>query len=182
MTQALLVRYGAIPEIARFEHDFAEPPRRNEKVVIQTRRGLELGTAIDAANQPNNGSPPGDDSAENDLLPSEFRVVRAAGVDDESRYTELHRDAQSTFAQWRQRIADWKINLDLIDLEWTLDKQKLVLYLLGAAGGETTKLTLRAAAAGFPAVEIQLVDANGPVTVSTGGGCSTGGCGCSTKK
>ena len=65
------------------------------------------------------------------------------------------------------------------DMEWTLDRQKLVLYVLGGRGPETTKLALQAAAAGLAVVEVQPVDANGPVPVPAagGGGCGSGGCG-----
>ena len=74
---------------------------------------------------------------------------------------------------------EWKLDLDLVDLEWTLDRQKLVLYVLGGRGPEATKLALQAAAAGLAVVEVQPVTADGPVPLPpAGGGCGSGGCGC----
>jgi hypothetical protein len=106
-------------------------------------------------------------------------VLRRATPEDEVRHAELVREAQGAFVEWQGRIVEWKLDLDLIDLEWTLDHQKLVLYVLGGRGPETTKLALQAAAAGLAVVEVQPVDANGPVPVLLGGGgCGSGGCGC----
>jgi hypothetical protein len=182
MSQTLLVRYGAVPEVARFTHDLADPPGRHERVVVYTHRGLELGTALESLRVPkpqngDNGSGDPDRTAGEE---STQRVLRRATPEDEARHAELGREAQQAFGEWNRRIADWKLDLDLIDLEWTLDRQKLVLYVLGGRGPETTKLALQAAAAGLAVVEVQPVDANGPVPVPLGGGggCGSGGCGC----
>jgi hypothetical protein len=181
MSQLLLVRYGNVPEVARFTHDLADPPGRLERVVVYTHRGLKLGTTLEILRTPpksQNGANGHSDHAGDEE--SAQRVLRRATPDDEARHAELSREAQGAFGEWQSRIADWKLDLDLIDLEWTLDRQKLVLYVLGGRGPETTKLALQAAAAGLAVVEVQPVDANGPVPVAlgSGGGCGSGGCGC----
>ena len=173
MSQTLLVRYGTVPEVARFSHDLPEPPARHERVVVYTHRGLELGTTLEAIRP----GPPGSaaqESADGEAEDSAQRVLRRASAEDEARHAELSREAQATFAEWQRRIDDWKLNLDLIDLEWTLDRQKLVLYVLGGRGPEATKLALQAAAAGLAVVEVQPVTADGPVPLPPAGG----GCGC----
>ena len=48
--------------------------------------------------------------------------------------------------------------MELIDLEWTLDKSKLILYVLNDRGPEATRLGLQAAAAGLGTVEVQPAD------------------------
>ena len=60
------------------------------------------------------------------------------------------------------------------DLEWMLDRKKLILYVLNDRGPECTKLGLQAAAAGLGTVEVQPVGADGPLPVASLGG----GCGC----
>ena len=45
--QTILVRYGAIPEVARFTHDLAEAPARDQRVVVNSHRGVELGTVLE---------------------------------------------------------------------------------------------------------------------------------------
>jgi hypothetical protein len=183
MSPTLLVRYGAVPEVARFTHNLADPPGRNDRVVVSTHRGLELGTTLDSLRMPYespNGVNGNGDAGRSGHEDSTQRVLRRATPEDEARHAELSREAQASFAEWHSRIAEWKLDLDLIDLEWTLDRQKLVLYVLGGRGPETTKLALQAAAAGSAVIEVQPVDANGPVPVATasGGGCGSGGCGC----
>lgn len=169
MSQTLLVRYGAIPEVARFVCRLDEAPARHEKVVVLSHRGPELGTMLEAVRSAS--APPVDPA---------YEVLRRASVEDEARHTELRKEAQADFGQWQQRIRDWNLELELLDLEWTLDGQKLVLYVLGGRGAETTKLALQAAAAGLAVVEVQPVGAEGPIAIPSGGGCGSGGCGCGT--
>jgi cell fate regulator YaaT (PSP1 superfamily) len=182
MSHMLLVRYGAVPEVSRFAHDLVDPPDRHEHVVVSTHRGLELGTVLESlriSSEPRIGTNghSGDQHASTDETTQ--RVLRRASPEDEARHAELGHEARESFNEWQNRIADWKLDLDLIDLEWTLDRQKLVLYVLGGRGPDTTKLALQAAAAGLAVVEVQPVDANGPVPVpAAGGGCGSGGCGC----
>lgn len=177
MSQTLLVRYGVIPEVARFAHDLAESPGRHERVVVYSHRGLELGTTLESLRSVAGTSA---DSADEHLAAGEpaYRVLRRATSEDEAAYTQLRRDADEAFAAWQRRIQEWKLELELIDIEWTLDRQKLVLYVLGGRGAETTKLALQAAAAGLAVVEVQPVNADGPVPLAAGGrGCGSGGCG-----
>lgn len=178
MSQTLLVRYGTVPEVARFSHDLTEPPARHERVVVYTHRGLELGTTLEAIRPGlSGGGVP--DAGGIDAEDSTQRVLRRASAEDEARHAELCREAQETFPEWQKRIEEWNLDLDLVDLEWTLDRQKLVLYVLGGRGPEATKLALQAAAAGLAVVEVQPVSAEGPVPLPpAGGGCGSGGCGC----
>jgi cell fate regulator YaaT (PSP1 superfamily) len=180
MSQIILVRYGAIPEVARFAHDFGEAPARHERVVINSHRGLELGTTLESV-RVSFGTPAGEteNAAEAGGDAPEFRVLRRATPADEEQHAALRRDADEAFSQWQLRIQEWKLELELLDVEWTLDRQKLVLYVLGGRGAETTKLALQAAAAGLAVVEVQPVGADGPIPLeASGGGCSSGGCGC----
>jgi cell fate regulator YaaT (PSP1 superfamily) len=179
MSQTLLVRYGVIPEVARFVHDLAEPPGRHERVVVFSHRGLELGTTLETLRSVA-GAPAGsaDDHHDAEAEEPAYRVLRRATPEDEALYTDLRRDADEAFAPWQRRIQEWKLELELLDIEWTLDRQKLVLYVLGGRGSETTKLALQAAAAGLAVVEVQPVNADGPVPLAVGGGgCGSGGCG-----
>jgi hypothetical protein len=82
--------------------------------------------------------------------------------------------------RWCARISDWRLNLELVDLEWTLDRQKLILYVLCERGPDSTKLALQAAAAGLGVIEVQPVSSTGLVTIPQSScGSGEGGCGCS---
>jgi cell fate regulator YaaT (PSP1 superfamily) len=161
----VLVRYGRIPEVAKV---VAENRReRGEKVVVRTHRGLELATVLETLKP----SPQAED------LESDFMVVREATAQDQFEFTGLATRAADEFAAWTKRIVDWKLDLQLVDLEWTLDREKLVLYVLNDRGPECTRLAIQAAAEGLGLVEVQPVAAEGLVPKETGGGCGSGGCG-----
>ncbi|MFQ5733466.1 MAG: PSP1 C-terminal domain-containing protein [Planctomycetaceae bacterium] len=164
----VLVRYGVIPETARFDPGEGGPYARGQCVVARTHRGTELGTVLETI--PRDGS--GDDPADRPC------VVRVALAEDERQFREHQRECVTQFETWQRRIADWELELELIDLEWTLDRAKLVLYVLNDRGADCTKLAIYAAAEGLGTVEVQPVTADGLVRMeSPGGGCGSGGCG-----
>lgn len=171
MSHTVLVRYGAVPEVARFVHrTHAELPR-GEAVVVQTHRGLQLGEVLEtlAASASSKADEPVD-----------FEIVRIATAEDHATARERQKECESEFYEWCRRIVLWNLSLELIDLERTLDGEKAILYVLTERGPATTTLALQAAAAGLGIIEVQPVSAAGLVSLPTGGGgCGTGGCGCS---
>ncbi|WP_437228614.1 PSP1 C-terminal domain-containing protein [Planctomicrobium sp. SH661] len=164
-----LVRHGVVPEVVRGGWSGETPLPRGSTVVIQTHRGLGLGTVLEALR------PSREPSSED--APPASEVLRLATDEDLQRGSELKRQAKAEFHQWEERIAQWKLDLQLIDLEWTLDGAKVVLYVLNERGPECTKLALQAAAAGLGIIEVQPVSLDGLVTVTGGGGGGCGSCG-----
>jgi len=162
----VLVRYGRIPEVAKV---VAEDRReRGEKVVVRTHRGLELATVLETL-KPSPGA---------QEIESDFMVVREATAEDQFEFTGLATRAGDEFDAWNRRICDWKLDLQLIDLEWTLDREKLILYVLNDRGPECTRLAIQAAADGLGIVEVQPVSATGLVAKEkSGGGCGSCGSG-----
>jgi cell fate regulator YaaT (PSP1 superfamily) len=135
-------------------------------VVVRSPRGEEVGTVVGRA------------SAQ-DIDAERAAVLRAANDDDLRRQAERHSECESEFPKWQEHIRQWQVDVELIDLEKTLDGEKLVLYVLNDRGPETTKLALRAAAAGYGVIEVQPVGREGLIQVASGGG----GCGtCGHKK
>jgi len=166
----LLVRYGAIPEVARFANPQGMTLARGDAVVVETHRGHELGTVLEElriSREPESGEP----------LETSGDVLRPATAADRERASELRRTAAGEFGGWEQRIAEWRLDLQLIDLEWTLDRSRLVLYVLNDRGPDCAKLALQAAASGWGVIDVQPVSAEGLVPrESEHGGC--GSCGC----
>jgi len=106
-------------------------------------------------------------------------VQRLSISADEDQFVENRQKADREFFDWQVRISDWGLELQLIDLEWTLDQQNLILYVLNGQNAETTRLALLAAAAGLGIIHVQPVEADGIVQqTSGGGGCGSGGGGC----
>ena len=173
--ETVLVRYGRVPELGRFRWQTTEPATRGAQVVIRSHRGLQLGVLLEQAG-PCTPEPPAEEPAEQ---PSEddSAVLRLATAEDLKSSVSLQLDAEDGFSEWTERIREWKLELELIDIEWTLDRSKLILYVLNERGPDCTRLAIQAAAAGLATVEVQPVNADGPVEAAGGGGCGSGGCG-----
>ncbi|SFI53837.1 PSP1 C-terminal domain-containing protein [Planctomicrobium piriforme] len=171
VTTAYLVRHGAIPEVVRAGWSGEAPLTRGTSVVVETSRGPELATVLELV-RPNGSAPTPDPE-------SLFPILREASEADRTTAREQTRRARDEFSKWTQRITEWNLDLQLIDLEWTLDSSRFVLYVLNERGPECTKLALQAAAAGYGVVDVQPVSSDGLVTVPVekkgGGGC--GNCG-----
>jgi cell fate regulator YaaT (PSP1 superfamily) len=172
MSKTVLVRYGAISEVARFVNGSGIPLGRGAEVVVHSHRGLEGGLLLEDA-PVDSGAPLESHGSDADTA----RIVRAV-TDDDRHASQLHRsDCEAQYSRWQTRIREWNLRLELIDLEWTLDHSKLILYVLNDRGPECTRLALQAAAAGFGVVEVQSVGPDGLVPAESGHGCGSGGCG-----
>lgn len=164
-----LIRYGSIPQVARYglPPEMTGSVTRGSEVVIQTDRGHELGSVLETLST----------SAADDKADSSTIERIATGQDLQTHQARQLQSAQE-FETWQQRIREWKLQLELIDLERTLDDDTAILYVLNEQNAETTRLALLAAAAGLGIVHVQPVSAEGIVNGSDGGGCGSG-CGCS---
>ena len=165
----MLVRYGAIPEVARAFAEGADALRRGDRVVVSTHRGLQIATVLEQLSPSNNVEAQDAGS---------FPVVRALTADDKKTAERLAAECEREFDAWCERIRGWKLQLELIDLERTLDGSKLILYVLNSRGPDCTKLALYAAAGNLGIIEVQPVGADGLIQLETGGGCGSGGGGC----
>lgn len=175
----LLVRYGAVPEVVRCAVLLAvsgtelSVPARGDELLIETPRGLFPATVLEQLAPRHAREAEGEDALS-------FTMVRPLTPADRITLTELTRSAREEFRRWSDRIRDWKLDLELLDSEWSFDRSRLVLFVLGGRGAETTRLALNAVGIGIEYLEVQPVDGNGPVPVqAAGGSCGTGGgCGC----
>ena len=204
----ILVRYGLIPQVVRCPVEADLDLQRGDKVLLRTSRGLELATILEsvatktpelatgvttaatpaasvASSQPTDGMAGGVATEESPLdsaAPAApgCQFERVATAADVAHAVELRTAAEKDFAKWQQRFGDWKLQLELLDLEWTHDRGRLIVYVLGGRGAETTRLSLLAAAVGAGPIEVAPVSVDGLVAPkeSSGGGCSSGGCGC----
>ncbi len=162
-TVCVLARYGNVPQVARFLPGDALV-RRGVELVVQTDRGTEIAVALESIRMESDQQLTGE-------------VLRVASPEDLQLAETQRREAEESFGDWLRRIESWKLQLELIDLEWTLDR-KLILYVLNDRGAETTRLALLVAANGLGVVIVQPVTADGIVaSVGGGGGCGSGGCG-----
>lgn len=163
-----LVRYGAVPEVARCGIPADLTIQRGDEVIVRTHRGVESGRVLELTK-------PLVEPGSLVFEPS-FQIERLKTPEDALQEQSLRERVAAEFAVWEARITEWGLDLQLIDMDWTLDGEKLVLYVLNERGPECTKLALQAAAAGLGIIDVQPVDESGPVAMPVaGGGC--GSCG-----
>jgi cell fate regulator YaaT (PSP1 superfamily) len=171
LRETVLARYGAIPEVARFRIVPQIPLKRETQVILRTHRGVEMGLLLQDVDEGYERISTEDDAETSCIL-------REASEDDLKQYAQSQSDCEAQFEVWTERIAKWKLNLQLVDLEWLIEPKKLVLYVLNERGPDCTKLALQAAAAGLGIIEVQPIDAQGIIRLENTGGCGTGQCGC----
>ena len=168
----VLARYGAIPQVARFgvsanqRQQIGTKLRHGAELVVETDRGPEIASVLDVLE----AKIVAEDSAVTG------NVLRAATSSDTTQFQENRRIADQDFVGWQRSLEKWQLQLQLIDVEWTLDREKVILYVLNGQDAETTRLALLAAAAGKGIIHVQPVASEGIVYSSQGQGCGSGSC------
>ncbi|WP_459557114.1 hypothetical protein [Lacunimicrobium album] len=167
-----LVRYGAVPEVARATASEELCCERGQSIMLKSDRGLQSAVLLDAVTSR------ADSRAESGLADEvTFEIVRVANGNDQLEITRRDEEHLARCQEWQQRIDEWQLKIELLDVELTLDESpKTILYVLNDRGAETTRLALLAAAAGYGVIEVQPVTAGGLTPISRGG-CGSGGCG-----
>jgi len=164
-----LVRYGTVPQVARYlvPSSAQADVSRGTAVVVETERGVEIGEVLELLSpaMAAQHEPAGE-------------VQRVANQEDLGLQRRRQQQAAKDFGVWLNRIEEWKLELEVVDCEQTLDDGKTILYVLNDRDAETTRLALLAAAAGLGIISVQPVSAEGIVDGSGGGECGSG-CGCS---
>lgn len=160
----VLARYGRVPQVARFAA-WGERPERDSCVVVSTDRGQELAMVLQTL-------PVHARTADGEQATPTGELLRHASADDIELNLRGQRVAEESFPAWSARAEKWKLQLELIDIERTLD-DRLILYVLNDRSAETTRLALLAAAGGFGVIHVQPVSAEGIVQTGGGGGCGS---------
>ncbi|TWT63891.1 PSP1 C-terminal domain-containing protein [Rubinisphaera italica] len=169
LSQEYLVRFGRQSETVRCFGTEDAIPQRGDQVIVQTDRGERLATIMQKLPQPI--------FEESEANPQAI-LIRTASAEDMQREQELRQKADQEFGIWQERIDEWQVAVELVDLEWTHDGVRLLLYVLNDRGPECTKLALMTAAKGLGVVEVVPLSSNGiAAEKKSGGGCGSGGCG-----
>lgn len=179
MDPVLLIRYGVMRFVGWFQAD-ADHYEVGDRVVIQTRRGLELGEIL------------GIETATDVPRATAAHVLRRACMNDLARAEKAVRDRPRRLAACEAVFGEGRWPFDLLDVEPLLDDSATVLYYLGPHHLETEGLrqvfrdrfgfdVLFEPIGGDEPVEDEAEGAGcGSCGSSSGGGCGSGeggGCG-----
>jgi len=115
---ALIVRYGAMGLIGRFIYSL-DRWRRGQRVVIKSDRGMEIGTILCRGSDSDDGGPKlrGD-------------VLRLATHVDEIEERHLAEGAQRELQFCKQRVAERKLPMKLVEAEHLFGGDRIVFYFL----------------------------------------------------
>ncbi len=145
--------------------------KRGDDVVLQTDRGEMIAEVMQQLPDRKISTSTNEEEAQ------QSQILRPTSEYDLQQQRELKQRAEQDFFLWNQRIQEWQVEVELIDLEWTLDGEKLILYVLNSRGPECTKLAIQAEAEGLGVIDVVPVSATGiEAPVKSGCGCGSGGC------
>jgi cell fate regulator YaaT (PSP1 superfamily) len=156
-------------QIGRFAAvDAVRYPRRS-RVILRTRRGLEIGDVL---------SPP--DDCDDGHVFADGELIRGVTVQDELLQSRLEKNRHAAYEACSQMLEETGFPAVLVDVEHLFDGQGLFFYFLGDVNSELEALTERLAEAYEAKVQFRkftetLIEGCGP-------GCGTdeakgqGGC------
>jgi cell fate regulator YaaT (PSP1 superfamily) len=128
-----LVRVGAMGQVGRFRAVDAVRYPRHSRVIVRTRRGLEIGEILAP---PRGEAPP--DHADGEIL-------RGMTLEDELLQARLERHRQEAYQACANLLAEARVPAVLVDVEHLFDGQGLFFYFLGEVTPDLEAYTVRLA-------------------------------------
>ncbi|MBN6187370.1 stage 0 sporulation family protein [Aneurinibacillus sp. BA2021] len=94
------------------------PVENHDAVIVETARGVEYGQVVIGRKQ----------VSEDDVVLPLKKVLRIADEQDRLQVEENRRLAQEAFGTCQEKIAIHKLEMKLVDVEYTFDKNKIIFY------------------------------------------------------
>ena len=116
---ALIVRYGAMGMLGRFAYTL-DRWRRDQRVVIKSDRGMEIGTIVCRAT----------DADAHASLKMRGEVLRVVTHVDEIEERHLQESADREFAFCKQCVAERKMPMKLISVEHLFGGDRIIFYFI----------------------------------------------------
>jgi cell fate regulator YaaT (PSP1 superfamily) len=116
-------------QVGRFTAVDAVLYPRHSRVIVRTRRGLEIGQVL---------SPP---ETDDDPAWADGDLLRGMTVEDELLEARLEKHRQDAYAACADLLAKNRVSATLVDVEHLFDGQGLFFYFLGHVPSEVEQLT-----------------------------------------
>ncbi|OPZ93389.1 MAG: hypothetical protein BWY74_01145 [Firmicutes bacterium ADurb.Bin419] len=117
MVKVVGVRFKRAGKIYYFDPGDLEI-QLNENVIVETARGVEFGLVV----VPNTEVP------DDQIVAPLKKVIRVADEDDKNHYEENSKREKEAFDICLQKISVHKLEMKLIDVEYTFDNNKVLFY------------------------------------------------------
>ncbi len=117
MYQVVGVRFKRVGKIYYFDPQDL-PVQKNRFVIVETSRGIEYGEVV---------IPP-KEVGENDVVLPLKKVLRVATEQDREQMEDNRRAAKEAHQICLQKIASHGLDMKLVDVEYTFDRNKIIFY------------------------------------------------------
>ncbi len=117
MAEVIGVRFKDVGKIYYFDPQ-GTPIPKGTRVIVETARGIECGEVAMENRQI------ADDAMAQPLKP----IIRVATPEDWKKVEDNHRKEKSAFGICEKKIADHKLDMKLVDVEYTFDNGKILFY------------------------------------------------------
>ncbi|PWA12105.1 stage 0 sporulation protein [Pueribacillus theae] len=111
------VRFKKAGKVYYFDPNGLDIPK-NEFVIVETARGVELGKAVIEKRQ----------VEENDIVLPLKRVIRIATSEDKDMVKENSQQAKEALSLCEKKVVEHDLPMKLVDAEYTFDRNKIVFY------------------------------------------------------
>jgi cell fate regulator YaaT (PSP1 superfamily) len=147
-------------QVGRFAAVDAVRYPRHCRVIVRTRRGLEIGEVL---------SPPADGA--NGQAEADGDLLRGMTIEDELLVARLEKHRQAAYEACTRLLAEQGLPAVLVDVEHLFDGQSLLFYFLGETTPELDELT--AELAEVYEARVQFRKFADTLTAGCGPGCGT---------
>ena len=117
MVEIIGVRFNSAGKIYYFDPK-GEKLSVGTKILVETARGIEMGHVVT----------PNSEIDESEIVPPLRPVVRVATEEDFRRVEENKEKEKEAFIIANEQIREHKIDMKLIDVEYTFDRSKILFY------------------------------------------------------
>ncbi|MEA4911070.1 MAG: stage 0 sporulation family protein [Oscillospiraceae bacterium] len=117
MTEVIGIRFRSVGKLYYFDpagYDI----KKNDKVIVETARGIECGTAVTDVHDVEDAS----------IVKPLKSVTRKATPADIKQYENNLAKEKEAFSVCQRKIAERKLEMKLVDVEYTFDGQKILFY------------------------------------------------------
>lgn len=117
MSEVVGVRFKEVGKVYYFDPDGLKL-KKGDRVIVETARGVECGEiAMDNR-----------DVSEDEIVKPLKKLLRVATKEDLDRVAENKKKEKSAFEICEKKIAKHKLDMKLVDIEYTFDNSKILFY------------------------------------------------------
>ncbi len=117
MAEVIGVRFKNVGKVYYFDPD-GNVLKKGDKVIVETARGVECGEIAMENRQIGN----------EELVQPLRKLIRVATEDDLKKVEENRKKEKSAFQVCLRKITDHKLEMKLVDVEYTFDNSKILFY------------------------------------------------------